>query len=438
MNPRNGDDPDRPEVNIGEKGSPERKKKKKKNKKKMQKLQLSPAVVSDDIAVDVDKSRTHCKGVDDVPGDDGTSRGTGNEEDPEYSAEKIAEQEIPKRKKRRLRTRKNNKQDHSPSAVTDGDAVVVGESGNDCTHGKGAPGVAVVSISSGNGDDQDCSEVNLAEKETLERKKRKLKKPKYNKQERSPAAVSVDGAVQLQKSENVCIDGDGTSGDAQVSVSTRNVEDPCCPEANNAEEGTNEMLKPKPKKRKNIKEGSSSVVLDAGAVVADESTNGCKDGDGARRDLEASICPRNGEDSDCPVVNFAEKGIPEMHKPKRKKRKKKNQQRSPSAVLDAGDAVMDTSGHNSTNLGDTSNDLVEGKDGDNNSLKHKNKKRKRKGENHKENVQDIYSPEGSLVRFKRKKLLILDLNGILADITTERYITRRADGRVRGKNGELI
>jgi hypothetical protein len=107
------------------------------------------------------------------------------------------------------------------------------------------------------------------------------------------------------------------------------------------------------------------------------------------------------------------------------------------AVMDAGDAVMDTSGHNSTNLGDTSNVLVEGKDGNNNSLKPKNKKGKRKGENHKENVQDIYSPEGSLVRFKRKKLLILDLNGILADITTERYITRRADGRVRGKNGEL-
>ena len=33
--------------------------------------------------------------------------------------------------------------------------------------------------------------------------------------------------------------------------------------------------------------------------------------------------------------------------------------------------------------------------------------------------QNIYSPRGSLVRFQRKKLLILDLNGLLADINQD-------------------
>ncbi|KAM0831051.1 hypothetical protein ACQ4PT_065821 [Festuca glaucescens] len=581
MNPRNGDDPDRPEVNIGEKGTPERKKPKPRKKKKNMR-QPSPSAVSDGNAVELDKSRTGCKDVEDVPGDDETIRSPINEEDPGFSAVKFAEQDIPERKKPRRKKRKNNKQEQSPSALTDGDAIVVGTSGTDCTHGKGVPGVADVSMSSRNGDDQDCPEVNIAEKETPGRKKPNLKKRKENKQERSPATVSDDGAVQLHKSENDCIDGDDASGGAQVSMSTTNVEDPYCPEVNIAEKGTNERKKPKPKKRKNKKEGSSSVILDAGAGVADESRNSCKDGDGAPRDIEASICPPNGEDSECPAVNNAEKGIPEMNKPKRKKRKKNNRQPSPSAVLDASDVVMDKSGHDSTNvgapsgasdvtisprigegpeypklnatddllegnkvnkdysqksklkkqmknkheqspsavldtcaavedksgnsyvdgkgsLGDTdistsprtgkdhdcpevniANDLVEGKNGNNNnSQKPKNRKRKRKkrapvavtetppvgdvssderkdacrtgsmkitakstiipmtstlGDNYKENVRDIYSPEGSLVRFQRKKLLILDLNGILADINTDRNVAHMADGRVRGKN----
>ncbi|XP_047062901.1 uncharacterized protein LOC124670449 [Lolium rigidum] len=789
MSSRNGEDQDCPEVNIGEKGAPERKKPKRRQKKKNMQ-QPSPSAVSNGNAVELDKSRTDCKDVEDVPGDDETIRSPRNEEDPGFSAE----QDIPQRKKPRRKKWKNNKQEQSPSAVTDGDAIVVGTSGNDCTHGNGVPRVADVTMSSRNGEDQDCPEVSIAEKETPGRKKPKLKKRKENKErstatvsddgavllhksendcidgddasgdaqvsvsttnvedpycpevniaekgtnerkkpklkkrkenkERSTATVSDDGAVLLHKSENDCIDGDDASGDAQVSVSTTNVEDPYCPEVNIAEKGTNERKKPKPKKRKenkerstatvsddgavllhksendcidgddasadaqvsvsttnvedpycpevniaekgtnerkkpkpkkrkenkerstatvsddgavllhksendcidgddasadaqvsvsttnvedpycpevniaekgtnerkkpkpkkgkNKKEGSSSVILDAGAVVADESRNSCKDGDCAPRDIEASISPPNGDDSVCPAVNNAENGIPEMNKPKWKKQKKNNQQPSPSAVLDATDVVMDKSGHDSTNVGAPSgasdvtisprigegpeytklnstddfleenkvnkdysqksklkkqmknkheqspsalldtcavvedksgnsyvdgkgslgatdistsprtgkdhdcpevniaNDLVEVKNGNNNnSQKPKNRERKRKkmapvagtetppvggvssderkdafetgsmkvtakstiismtstsGENYKENVRDIYSPEGSLVRFQRKKLLILDINGILADINTDRDVAHMADGRVRGKN----
>ncbi|XP_051216488.1 uncharacterized protein [Lolium perenne] len=644
MSSRNGEDQDCPEVNIGEKGAPERKKPKRRQKKKNMQ-QPSPSAVSNGNAVELDKSRTDCK---DVPEDDETIGSPRNEEDPGFSAE----QDIPERKKPRRKKWKNNKQEQSPSAVTDGDAIVVGTCGNDCTHGNSVPRVADVTMSYRNGEDQDCPEVNIAEKETPGRKKPKLKKRKENK-ERSTATVSDDGAVLLHKSENDCIDGDDASGDAQVSVSTTNVEDPYCPEVNIAEKGTNERKKPKPKKRKenkerstatvsddgavllhksendcidgvdasgdaqvsvsttnvedpycpevdiaekgtnerkkpkpkkrkNKKEGSSSVILDAGAVVPDESRNSCKDGDCAPRDIEASISPPNGEDSLCPAVNNAEKGIPEMNEPKRKKQKKNNQQPSPSAVLDATDVVMDKSGHDSTNVGAPSgasdvtisprigegpeytklnstddfleenkvnkdysqksklkkqmknkheqspsalldtcaavedksgnsyvdgkgslgaadistssrtgkdhdcpevniaNDLVEVKNGNNNnSQKPKNRERKRKkmapvavtetppvggvssderkdafetgsmkvtakstiismtstsGENYKENVRDIYSPEGSLVRFQRKKLLILDINGILADINTDRDVAHMADGRVRGKN----
>uniref|UniRef100_A0ACD5UQB4 Uncharacterized protein n=1 Tax=Avena sativa TaxID=4498 RepID=A0ACD5UQB4_AVESA len=575
VNPTNGEDPDRREVNIGEKGTPERKKLKRRRRKREKMQQLSPSAVSDDNAVEDEKSRIDSKDVEDVPGDGETIRSPRKQEDPGFFSVKIAEQEIPERKK--PRKGKNEKQGQSPSAVTDGNTVVVGTSSvNERTHGKGVPGVAGVRMNSRNGKDQDCPEVNIAEKKTLERKKPKLKKPKENKQEQSPATVSHDGAVQSHKSGNGCIDGDDASGDAQVSMSTRNVEDPYFPDVNIAEKGTNERRSHKPRKQKNKKEGSSSVVLDAGAVVADESGNGCTVGDGAPQDIEASICPRIGEDPDCPVVDNAEKGITEMSKPKRKKRKKNNQEQSPSAVLDAGDVVVDKSGHDNTivgapsgdadvttsprigegpeyrklnatddlldvnkvnkdysqksklkkqmknkheqspyvvvddksgksyidgksSLGDTevsmslrngkdhgcpevniANDLVKGKNGNkDNSQKPKDKKRKRKktaqvavteeplggdvssderkdvcrtgymkltdksdtismastsGENYKENVRDIYSPEGSLVRFQRKKLLILDLNGILADINTDRDIAHVPDGRARGKN----
>jgi hypothetical protein len=60
------DEPALPEVNIGEKGTPERNKPKRR-RRKMKMQQRSPSAVSDDNAVDVDKSRADSK---DVPGDD--------------------------------------------------------------------------------------------------------------------------------------------------------------------------------------------------------------------------------------------------------------------------------------------------------------------------------------------------------------------------------
>ncbi|VAH46597.1 uncharacterized protein LOC119363908 [Triticum dicoccoides] len=555
-------------------------KKRKRNKKIMQ--EPSSFTVSDDIAVEVNKSGVGCKNVEDVPGDDEAGRRPRNEEDLGFSAVNIAEQDVPKGKKLKLGKRNKNKQEPSFPAVVDA-AIVIGKSENDSTDGKGVPGISEISKSPRNGEGQDCLEVNIVAKETLERKKPEPRKWKKNKQGRSPAAVSDDGAVEADKSGNVGTDGNGALGDAQVSMST--VEHPCCPEANMAEKGTQVKKKRKPKKRKNNKEGSPSVVLDTGAVVADESGSSCMNGDGAPQDGEASISPRDGEDPNRPGVNIAEKGVPKLKKNKLKKRKKKNQEQSPSTLLDAGDVVPDKSGCGSTNVeaaprgadvttsprpgegpecpnanitehlveenkvnedfsqepklkkqkkykqdqspsaipdtsgvvvdkiekgyiegeggeglpGDTeismsprngkgpdrpevniAENSVEGKNENNgNSQKPKRKKRKRKkraqvavteapavgdvSSDERKNVcrtgtvkvtgsmgysicesevtaknvvQDMYSPGGSLVRFQRKKLLILDLNGLLADITPihrNSRDSRLAHAKVRGK-----
>ena len=58
-------------------------------------------------------------------------------------------------------------------------------------------------------------------------------------------------------------------------------------------------------------------------------------------------------------------------------------------------------------------------------------------EPHKDNIKNIYSPRGSLVRFHRKKLLILDLNGLLADINQDYHNVHKADAKVKDKLGKL-
>ncbi|KAG8081301.1 hypothetical protein GUJ93_ZPchr0007g5555 [Zizania palustris] len=55
------------------------------------------------------------------------------------------------------------------------------------------------------------------------------------------------------------------------------------------------------------------------------------------------------------------------------------------------------------------------------------------GHAHKEKIQDIYSPRGSVIRFQRKKLLILDINGLLVDINQDHHNAHMSHGKVRGK-----
>jgi hypothetical protein len=49
----------------------------------------------------------------------------------------------------------------------------------------------------------------------------------------------------------------------------------------------------------------------------------------------------------------------------------------------------------------------------------------------KEKFENIYSPRGSIIRFHRKKLLILDLNGLLADINMHYRNAHLAHGRLK-------
>lgn len=57
---------------------------------------------------------------------------------------------------------------------------------------------------------------------------------------------------------------------------------------------------------------------------------------------------------------------------------------------------------------------------------------------HNEKIRNVYSPRGSLIRFRRKKLLILDLNGLLADINMDHQNAHMAHAKVKGKLGNLV
>lgn len=56
---------------------------------------------------------------------------------------------------------------------------------------------------------------------------------------------------------------------------------------------------------------------------------------------------------------------------------------------------------------------------------------------YKEKLKIAFSPRRSLTGFQKKKLLILDLNGLLADINQDYHNARIADAKVRGKLGEV-
>jgi hypothetical protein len=55
----------------------------------------------------------------------------------------------------------------------------------------------------------------------------------------------------------------------------------------------------------------------------------------------------------------------------------------------------------------------------------------------KQKFANIYTPRGSLIRFKRKKFLILDLNGLLGDINMDYRNAHKAHGKVKNKLGKL-
>ena len=171
------------------------------------------------------------------------------------------------------------------------------------------------------------------------------------------------------------------------------------------------------------KASPSVVAMDI--TVANKSENGCTDVVGASGHADVNMDPINGDDpssaqskaNDADVLlknkdgnkenkNCAENsGLLQESSAGRKRRRGKRKWASanggPGFSSDNGDVDAKHSLHSSANHGlscTCASCLVEA---------------------HEEKIRNIYSPRGSLVRFQRKKLLILDLNGLLADINQD-------------------
>jgi hypothetical protein len=188
------------------------------------------------------------------------------------------------------------------------------------------------------------------------------------------------------------------------------------------------------------KASSSVVAMDI--IVADKSENGCTDVVGASGHADVNMDPTNGDDpssaqskaNDADVLlknkdgnkgnkNCAENNdLLQESSAGRKRRRGKRKW----ALANGGPDFSDDGGvfakhslHSSANHGLScicASCLVEA---------------------HEEKIRNIYSPRGSLVRFQRKKLLILDLNGLLADINQDYCNAHLAHAKVRTKLGKL-
>ncbi|CAN6195253.1 unnamed protein product [Urochloa humidicola] len=198
-------------------------------------------------------------------------------------------------------------------------------------------------------------------------------------------------------------------------------------------EGTPQLKK---RKRKNMTQKgpesklASLGVVGANQIVSNKSENGCSDGVEASGHTDVSMDSLCGEDPSCDQSNANVAGVSiencsenssllQESSAGRKRRKRKRKRGSPNRwpVLSSenGEIVgmhsLDSSTHHDLSC-ICSSCPVEARE-------QKNK--------------NIYSPRGSLVRFRRKKLLILDLNGLLADINQDFHNAHKAHGKVRGK-----
>ncbi|KAF8724381.1 hypothetical protein HU200_021414 [Digitaria exilis] len=191
---------------------------------------------------------------------------------------------------------------------------------------------------------------------------------------------------------------------------------------------------PKRKKRKRkskIQEQSESKqtllgIAEGNKIVCTVAENGCTDGVEASGHADVNMDPINREDPSCAqsnanvagvLINFSENNslIQESSAGRKRQKKKGKKGRWPcfSSENDGmiGKNSLDSSIHHDLSC-ICASCLVEAR---------------------KEKIKNIYSPRGSLVRFRRKKLLILDLNGLLADINQDFRNADKAHGKVRGK-----
>nr|BAC06938.1 hypothetical protein [Oryza sativa Japonica Group]BAD30639.1 hypothetical protein [Oryza sativa Japonica Group] len=377
--------------------------------------------------------------------------------------------------------RKKHKQQESPSAVSDASAVVTdtdlsNEPGNGCTSGEGALRADDVVASSGHdptpemdrtpgksktlkqrrggaistlavpeGDKEVDEQEAPGASASVEGAAPKGKKSKSKKQKKqSPSAVSDASAVVMDtdlanESGGGCRGGEGALQDADVVAIPRDGQEPKCPEVNSAEDlvagkkgnkDNNSQLcsslhessierkrrknrdrrrrkKENANRRSNVQNpsllpGAGEVVSVATADMNNTPGSKCKNPSQPVADEVGLVMTADGNislGSECKKSN---------------KKMKRNQTSVPEAPsvqrMDLGETasvgVMDGECEVQAVLSDCQSARSD---------------RSNIAQAHKENFRHIYSPRGSLIRFRRKKLLILDINGLLADINQDHH-----------------
>ncbi|XP_066381859.1 uncharacterized protein [Miscanthus floridulus] len=323
-----------------------------------------------------------------------------------------------------------------------------------------APAAAAVEMGTAERDSTTTSVSALNETQKCKKKKIKKKKNKTQEQQELPpdldstAAAETEGQVEANGNEVEEQEATDAAASAMEGTPKCNEEDAKVKvslmpekEANTTVVSVSEST-PKRKKRRKKKnkmqgqldstKGSPSVVA-MDITVADKSENGCTDEVGASGHADVNMDPMNGDDpssaqskaNNADVLlknkdgNKGNKNCSENsgllqessagRKRRRGKRKWASANGGPGFSSDNGGVDAKHSLHSSANHGlscTCASCLVEA---------------------HEEKIRNIYSPRGSLVRFQRKKLLILDLNGLLADINQDYHNAHLAHAKVRTK-----
>uniref|UniRef100_A0A0D9WUP1 FCP1 homology domain-containing protein n=1 Tax=Leersia perrieri TaxID=77586 RepID=A0A0D9WUP1_9ORYZ len=358
--------------------------------------------------------------------------------------EKVDEREAPTgcasvegtQKGKKLKSKKH-KQQQSPSAVSHAGAVVTdtdlaNESGNGCMSGEEATTstVAVPEVEK-EVDKREVPAISASVEGTEKGKKQKDKKRKRHQQQQSPSAVSDASAVVTDtdlpnESGNGCTIREGVSRDTDVIVSSTSGHHPECPEINNAQD----LVAGKKESKDNNSQSCGS--LNESIVERKRRKNRAKrrrkkENTNRRSNLQnLALQPGAGEVA---LVTIADgNNIPGSECKDSNKKRKRNQTSVPEA-----------SSVQRMNFGETGS--VGMMDGEaqpfSSDIRHVKRDRSdvlsNFGQAQKEKYQHIYSPRGSLIRFRRKKLLILDINGLLADINQDHHNAHMSLAKVRGK-----
>ncbi|KAL6639741.1 hypothetical protein ACP70R_022563 [Stipagrostis hirtigluma subsp. patula] len=447
MDPTNIEDANSPQAANVDDSTLEvtRKRNKKKMKTKKQQEQQTSSLALPDVSVVLvdrvvtDEAGNDCVGGEGASGDADSIMGSANGEDPKSPPATNVNGSVvaslagtPKSKKKK----KNKQQEESSSTLLDLGVVVVDKfvgrkSGNDCSDGNADICMDPTNREDPNPNCPQATNVDGSALEgTLKQIKRKIKTKKQQEQQTSPLALSDAGAVVdrvvTNEAGNDCVGGEGASSDANIIMGPTNGEDPNCPPATNTDdsvlalEATPKWKKRKMKRKKRKQEQQKSLLASSDVsavasdkVLADESGNGCTKSE-VTGDADASLDSTNGSYPNCTKEtddsmrnNDGRKGMKDCsencgllqeNSPEGKKPKKKRKQR--------GRWNKDFSGSSPIR------DVIEAS---------------------KEKIKNIYSPRGSLIRFRKKKLLILDLNGLLADINQDYNNAEFAHAKVRGK-----